>query len=353
MNKDFSMKSILDITKDRKPDFNNILKILKCEKPDRPTLFDFYLNEPLERRATGWRPKEWKNDDEDMQRNIKAFQAFGYDYVNFDLNSLTFKFDDSREVAKTVSANTGYVITDRESFETYEWDKPLNHYDGKIERCEKFLPDGMKFMASAPGGILENVTRLIGYDNMCYMLMDEPDLVKDIFDKVGQCFYDYYSIAVKYDSVGMLMVCDDWGFNTQTMFAPDTLREYLFPWVKKITGLAHAAGKPAVLHSCGNLTAVWDDIIDDMKFQGKHSYEDNICPVEEMYDILDNRIAVLGGIDIDYIARRTPEEIYERSLNLLKKTECKGYALGTGNSVPDYIPDENYFAMLGAVLYNG
>ena len=24
-----------------------------------------------------------------------------------------------------------------------------------------------------------------------------------------------------------------------------------------------------------------------------------------------------------------------------------GYALGTGNSVPDYVPDENYFAMIG------
>jgi uroporphyrinogen decarboxylase len=25
-----------------------------------------------------------------------------------------------------------------------------------------------------------------------------------------------------------------------------------------------------------------------------------------------------------------------------------GYALGTGNSVPTYIPDENYFALLAA-----
>jgi uroporphyrinogen decarboxylase len=211
----------------------------------------------------------------------------------------------------------------------------------------------MKFMVSSPGGILENTTRLIGYDNMCYMLMDEPDLLKDIFDKVGQCYYDYYSIAVKYDSVGLIMINDDWGFNTQTMFAPDTLREYVFPWTKKLTEMAHNAGKPVVLHSCGNLTAVMDDIIDDMKFNGKHSYEDKICPVEDMYDILKGRIAVLGGIDIDFVARRTPQEVYERCYNMVKKTNCKGYALGTGNSIPEYIPHDNFFAMLGAVLYNG
>jgi uroporphyrinogen decarboxylase len=27
-----------------------------------------------------------------------------------------------------------------------------------------------------------------------------------------------------------------------------------------------------------------------------------------------------------------------------------GYALGTGNSVPDYVPDEGYFAMTRAAL---
>jgi hypothetical protein len=28
----------------------------------------------------------------------------------------------------------------------------------------------------------------------------------------------------------------------------------------------------------------------------------------------------------------------------------RGYALGTGNSVPEYIPDEKYFAMTRAAL---
>jgi len=115
--------------------------------------------------------------------------------------------------------------------------------------------------------------------------------------------------------------------------------------------VVHAAGKPIILHSCGKLTEVYDDIIDSIGYDGKHSYEDAIEPVEDAYERLHNRIAVLGGIDVDFVCRRGPEEVYQRSRAMLDRTAGRGgYALGTGNSVPEYVPDENYFAMITAAL---
>ncbi|MFW5982426.1 MAG: uroporphyrinogen-III decarboxylase-like protein, partial [Candidatus Brocadiia bacterium] len=62
-------------------------------------------------------------------------------------------------------------------------------------------------------------------------------------------------------------------------------------------------------------------------------------------------IAVLGGIDVDYVCRKQPGEIYERSRAMLERASDRGgYAPGTGNSVPDYVPDEHYFAMITAAL---
>ena len=47
----------------------------------------------------------------------------------------------------------------------------------------------------------------------------------------------------------------------------------------------------------------------------------------------------------------TPREVYERSKRMLSLSASKGgYALGTGNSVPDYVPRVNYYAMLLAAL---
>ncbi len=72
--------------------------------------------------------------------------------------------------------------------------------------------------------------------------------------------------------------------------------------------------------------------------------------MEEAYDRWGKGIAILGGIDVDFLCRRTPAEIFARSRALIEKTGCIGYALGSGNSIPDYVPPENYIAMNKAVL---
>jgi len=33
-----------------------------------------------------------------------------------------------------------------------------------------------------------------------------------------------------------------------------------------------------------------------------------------------------------------------------RSARAGGYALGTGNSVPEYVPDANYFAMISAAI---
>ena len=116
------------------------------------------------------------------------------------------------------------------------------------------------------------------------------------------------------------MVNDDWGFKTQTMFPPEMMEEYVFPYTRKIVEVIHANGKPAILHSCGNVKDLMDVIIDDLKLDGKHSFEDGIYPVEDAWDWWSDRIAIMGGIDMDFLARKPPEEVYQRSLRLLEKT---------------------------------
>jgi uroporphyrinogen decarboxylase len=75
-------------------------------------------------------------------------------------------------------------------------------------------------------------------------------------------------------------------------------------------------------------------------------------PVETAYDRYHKRIAIMGGLDVDFICRSTPEAIYNRAAAMLKRAEQGGgsYALGTGNSVPEYVPDAHYYAMTRAAL---
>jgi len=85
-----------------------------------------------------------------------------------------------------------------------------------------------------------------------------------------------------------------------------------------------------------------------MTYDGLHSYEDTISPVETEWEKYHRRIAILGGIDMNFLAKSTPEEIKKRAANLLKLTSEEGsFALGSGNSIAAYVPFENFQAMTG------
>ncbi|MBF0246429.1 MAG: hypothetical protein HQL31_14390, partial [Planctomycetes bacterium] len=52
-NHRYSAERIRALTADRQPDIRQIYKVLRGEKPDRPTLFEFYLNTDLEKALVG------------------------------------------------------------------------------------------------------------------------------------------------------------------------------------------------------------------------------------------------------------------------------------------------------------
>ena len=209
----------------------------------------------------------------------------------------------------------------------------------------------MKLLGFSNGGVLENATDLVGFENLCMMYLSDPELTGEIFNGIGTRLVEFYTIVASMESVGACVVNDDWGFKTQTMFPPEMMKAYVFPHIRKIIEVIHRQGKPVILHSCGNLKEIMDVILDDLKPDGKHSYEDGIIPVEEAYNQWHDRIAIMGGIDVDYMARKEPEEIYTRSIRLLEKTSISGgFALGSGNSIPDYVPVENYLAMIRAAV---
>ncbi len=333
------------------PNFENIVKVLKCEKTDRPVLFEFLIDPDLLRKYAKQFGQAENGTLQYHAMVIEGYKTLGYDFAPifaWETNTLQFYHKEHASKASH-SQNEGAVITDRQSFEAYQWPNPQQGDYSPYEKLKDYLPDGMKLLGCSYGGLLENTMDICGFENLCMMMMMDPELTREIFDHIGERLYQYYKIISAFDTVGACMVNDDWGFKTQTMLQPEMMKKYVFPWTKKIVQVIHENGKPVIQHSCGNLKAVMDDIIDDIKIDGKHSFEDGIYPVEEAYDWWHDRVAIIGGLDVDFLCRETPENVKKRAIKLLEKTSDKGgYALGAGNSVTPYMPEENYLAMISA-----
>ena len=54
----------------------------------------------------------------------------------------------------------------------------------------------------------------MGYDNLCYAVHEQPDLVQTLADHIGERLLKHYQMEMQYDSIGMFAFNDDWGFRT-------------------------------------------------------------------------------------------------------------------------------------------
>jgi len=154
-------------------------------------------------------------------------------------------------------------------------------------------------------------------------------------------------LTLQFDKVKVVWGSDDMGFKTGTLIGPDDLREFVMPSHKISAEITHNHGKPYLLHSCGNLSDIMDDLINDVHIDAKHSFEDTIEHVTDAKSRYGNKIALLGGIDVDFLCNANEKDIRERVRKTLEI--CMpggGYCLGTGNSVANYIPLDNYLIML-------
>ena len=314
------------------PDFEQLRKVLLREgKPDFIPFYELFANVEIMVQALG-KPVP------DRATVVEFYHRAGYDYVP------TWVWIDLPG-GSLIDRRTGYPIKDWATFESYPWPDQSSVSLAEFEITMTVLPEGMK-MVGQTGGIFETAEKLLGYEQLCYMLVDDPPLVKAVFDRLAVLCEAMYRAMASIPDVGALVISDDLGFKTGTLIGVDDLRKYVLPRHKMLAEIAHAADRPVILHSCGDLSAIMEDIIEDVRIDAKHSYEDSILPVTEAKKLYGDRIALLGGLDMDRLCRGTEQEIRAITRGLLALGEDGGYALGTGNSVAPYVPIGNYLAML-------
>jgi uroporphyrinogen decarboxylase len=337
------------VTQD-KPDFNRLRKVLLREgEPDRVPLYELFADGVVVEKYTG-KPLS-------PEATVEFYWRLGFDYVA--LESVGFQYELRwRQTEDTAALSKGkrkYVdnnhglIQSRGDFDAYPWPEINRECAREFVEAQKYMPDGMKLIYTV-GGVLENVTQLMGLLPFSYALYEDPGLVSDMFEKTGQDLLVLVrTILDNVDTrkMGAVALGDDMGDAHSTLISPESLRKFAFPWDKKLAELVHSYDLPFILHSCGNLAAIMDDLIDDVKIDAKHSFEDKILPVTEAKRRYGDRIAILGGVDMNFLCTANPEAIRRYVRKVIEIcAPGGGYALGTGNSVANYIPFENYLAML-------
>lgn len=148
---------------------------------------------------------------------------------------------------------------------------------------------------------------------------------------------------------------NDWAFKTGPMFSVHHLRRFIAPYLKRIVDVAHRYGLPYIKHGDGDLRTHLPTLVNEVGIDGLHAIEPSakmdIVDLKQRYG---GRLALLGNLDCDLLARGTPAQIEAEVARLMRAVAPGGgYIFSTSNSVLSNVPLVNLHAMDAAARHYG
>ena len=352
------------------PNFERVCRAMfRQGEGDRVPLFEMSIHKEIRESILG-RPVIHLQDEVDF------WGAAGYDFVSVragvrsvvrGYHPAVVEWRCARQGAKPRHRASGWVvedealIRDRQDFCDFPWPEArdlggyndyedLDDYLGSISRL---LPPGMRLLVQL-GYIFMGAWQLMGFENYCLHLSDDPDLVRELTDWLGASQLAVLEILLQYDCIGTIWLPDDLCYNSGPVVSPRVYHKYVYPWYVKIVQRCHQAGLPVGLHSDGDLSRLLPDLV-ECGFDAIHPFEPPMNDIVAIKRQWGDRIAVAGGIDLKTtLSNGTPEEIeFEVQEKAAALAPGGGWLLGSSNSIPDFVPIENYRALLAAGLKYG
>lgn len=337
------------------PDCTAIEDAARNRRPRRLPLYEHIISTGIMETVLG---REFSGlaagglaDRREFFRNYcEFFRRMGYDTVSFE-QCIGPVMPGSGALGKHAPG----AIKDRADFEAYPWKEiPGNFFElhgDDFRALREVMPAGMKAIGGPGNGIFECVQDIVGFEKLCYISVDDPALYADLFAAVGRTNLAIWKRFMEEfgDIYCVMRFGDDLGFKSSTLISREDILAQVIPAYRPIIDLVHAHGKPFLLHSCGAIFGVMEELI-GAGIDAKHSNEDQIAPFPAWVERYGDRIGNFGGADTDFICQNGPEAIREYVRDIIGRSEGHGgFAFGSGNSIPDYVPVDGYLAMVGAV----
>ncbi|MBN1776811.1 MAG: hypothetical protein JW811_01705 [Clostridiales bacterium] len=340
-----------------KPQYQNFVNAVRNRPTSYIPLYEHIIVTSVMEAVTGVEFGYLENgNDADkaayLKRYCKFFLDMGYDTVSYERLVV-----DSMPGNGCLYAHNEGCIHTREDFDRYPWEQIPDRFFEKesayYRALRDVMPDGMLAVGGPGNGLFECIQDIVGLENLCYLRMDEPEVYEGLFQAAGDMLYTIWARFLEefHDIYCVCRFGDDLGFQTSTLLPVDDIRRLIIPQYKRIVEIIHRHGKPFLLHSCGNIFRVMDDLIGTVEIDAKHSNEDSIAPFSEWIERYGGRIGNVGGLDASVYCDESPVDIVTYATDIYRTCEAKGggAAIGSGNSIPAYVRPDKYLKVIDTV----
>jgi uroporphyrinogen decarboxylase len=237
--------------------------------------------------------------------------------------------------------------------EAYDWPDP--RYIDVSECAEKLRSAGPFYRASGfwtP--FFHDVMDIFGVESYLTKMYTHPEVVRAVTDRVCQFYYDANQLLFRAagNQIDGFFFGNDFGTQRDLILAPETFDNFVLPWFRRFTDLAHDRGYQVILHSCGSIYRVIDRLI-DAKVNCLHPLQARAygMDAETLEREFKGRIAFLGGIDTqDILVNATPEGVRAEVRRVKRLLGPNLIVSPSHEALLPNVPPENVLAMAEAAL---
>lgn len=231
-----------------------------------------------------------------------------------------------------------------------DWYRLKDHAVYNQSRISKNIADVCKneqekgrFVTYSVHGCFHATWNKIGMENLLIWMLEDPDLMADMFAVHTQLAIDLYdgikSMGVEHDGA---WVSDDLGYRNAPLISPKLYNELVMPYHKQLCDHFAKDGLKTILHSDGDVRTLIPGFL-TAGFAALHPLEVKAgIDVRELKPKYGDKLVLFGNIDVRKLSS-TKEEIEEEIRSKFEVAKKGGgYMYHSDHSVPSNVSYQNY-----------
>jgi len=277
-----------------------------------------------------------------------------------DLENGNYKHPEGKPIFDTSGGlgGTSGVFTETEDVaevDNYEWPNPdymdFTHTEMLIERASA---ENMAIFCSSWGHFFHVACDLFGMEDYFMKMLTDPQVVEAVTERIVD--FQFECNKRMYEAFGDKIDCvffgNDIGTQVGTLVGMDQFKQFLYPYMKKLTEQAKKYNKKVALHSCGAIAPLIPLMID--------AGIDVLHPLQALATGMEPEVLVreygkdlifMGGVDTqNLLPFGTPQQVRAETHRLRDIFGPGFIASPSHEAILPNVPIENMLAMRDAAI---